>query len=104
MLLIAGLPALKAMVKVGPPLSCKVPRSGSAVKAGVKVPVTVPSVSTRLFMFVIGAFPTKSAPLRLLAMMVLERRVIVALLEMPPPLLMPAELPEIVVLMTLKVD
>ena len=55
-------------------------------------------------MFVIGALPTKSAPLRLLAMMVLERRVIVALLEIPPPFALLAELPEIVELVTLSVD
>ena len=67
----AALPANSAMVKVGPPLFAKGPRRGSAVKAGVKVPVTVPRVSTRLLVFVFGAKPTKSLPLVLLAMMVL---------------------------------
>ena len=67
--------------------------------APVKEPVVI-----KLLVDVVGAFPAKSFPLRLFAMMVLERTLIVALLKMPPPLLVPAELPEIVVLMTLKVD
>lgn len=98
----AKLPAPRAIVNVEPPLSWSGPRLICApvtVVAPVKEPVVI-----KLLVDVVGAFPAKSFPLRLFAMMVLERTLIVALLKMPPPLLVPAELPEIVVLMTLKVD
>lgn len=98
----ATLPAPRAIVNVEPPLSWSGPRLICA-PVTVVAPVNEPA-EIKLFTDVVGVLPTKSFPLRLFAMMVLERTLIVALLKMPPPLLVPAELPEIVVLMTLKVD
>ena len=75
--LMATLPAPKAMVKVGPPLSCKGPRLICALVT-VVAPVKVPVVIRLLFDDIAGALPTKSPPLTLLAMMVLERLLMVA--------------------------
>ena len=88
------------MVKVGPPLSCRDP-SFICAPVTVVAPVNEPIV-IKLLEDETGVFPAKSPPLVLLAMMVLERRFNVALLEMPPPLLLLAELPEIVALVILR--
>ena len=98
---IAGLPAPKAMVKVGPPLSCKGPRLICA-PVTVAAPVKEPVVIRLLVDNTVGALPTKSPPLRLLAIMVFTRLLMVALFCMPPPDV--AELPERVEFVTLRVD
>ena len=73
---IATLPAPSAIVKVGPLLSCKGPRLSCALVT-VAAPVNEPVV-IRLLFDTDGAFPTKSPPLTLLAMIVLERLLMVA--------------------------
>jgi len=72
----ATLPAPSAMVKVGPPLSCRGPRLSCALVT-VVAPVKVPIVIRLLVDGTVGALPTKSPPLTLLAMMVLERLLMV---------------------------
>ena len=89
----AGLPASRAMVKVGPPLFCRGPRRGSLVKAPDKEPSF-----TRLFVDEAGWDPAKSPPLVLLAIMVLVMLRVPPYFLMPPPL--EAELPERVELET----
>ena len=97
---IAELPVPKAMVKVGPPLSCRGPRL-SCSEVTVVAQENEPC-ETRLFAAVEGESrmtpPKISPPLVLLAIMVL------AILRVPPYFLMPppldAELPERVELET----
>ena len=94
---IAGLPTPKAMVRVGPPLSCRGPRSGSALMA----PLVIEPSSTMFFVEETGCVAAKSPPLTLLAMIVL------AMLRVPPKFAMPppaseAVLPEMVELVTLR--
>ena len=74
---IATLPAPSAIVKVGPLLSCKGPRLSCALVT-VVAPVKVPVVIRVLVDGTVGALPTKSPPLTLLAMIVLERLLMVA--------------------------
>ena len=98
--LMARLPAPKAMLKVGPPLFCRVPRLSCAVVT-VVAQENEPCV-TRLFAAVEGESsktpPKISPPLVLLAIMVLPILRVPPYFLMPPPL--EAELPERVELET----